>query len=62
MHFVFVSYPFVIEPGYDRDYLIILGCGIEKDGTPTNLLKGRIGKALEFAGKQKELLIIMSCL
>lgn len=44
-----------IEPRYDRDYLIILGCGIEEDGTPTNLLAGRIDKALEFAGKQKEL-------
>ena len=43
-----------IEPRYDRDYLIILGCGIENDGTPTNLLRGRIEKALEFAEKQKE--------
>ena len=44
-----------IEPRYDRDYVIILGCGIRKDGTPTNLLAGRIEKALEFAAKQNEL-------
>ena len=42
------------EPDYDKDYMIILGCGIRKDGTPTPLLKGRIDRALEFAENQKE--------
>ena len=41
-------------PKYDKDYIIILGCKIKKDGTPTPLLKGRVDKAIEFAKKQKE--------
>jgi uncharacterized SAM-binding protein YcdF (DUF218 family) len=41
-------------PKYDKDYVIILGCKIKKDGTPTPLLKGRVDKAIEFAKKQKE--------
>lgn len=42
------------EPEYDKDYVIILGCGLCKDGTPTPLLKGRCDRALEFARRQKE--------
>ncbi|MBR5341738.1 MAG: YdcF family protein [Erysipelotrichaceae bacterium] len=42
------------EPDYDKDYMIILGCGLKKDGTPLPLLKGRIDRAIEFANKQKE--------
>lgn len=41
-------------PDYDKDFMIILGCGIRQDGTPTPLLRGRVDKALEFARKQKE--------
>lgn len=41
-------------PNYNKDFLIILGCGIRKDGTPTPLLKGRCDMALDFARKQKE--------
>ena len=41
------------EPEPDKDFLIILGCGIRKDGTPTPLLRGRIDRALDFAEKQK---------
>ena len=41
-----------IEPPYDRDYMIILGCGMRSDGTPTPLLKGRIERALTFYEKQ----------
>lgn len=37
---------------YDRDYLIILGCAIRGDGTPTPILKGRIDRALEFEQNQ----------
>ena len=40
-------------PEYDRDYMIILGCGMKKDGTPYPLLKGRIDAALNFYEKQK---------
>ena len=43
------------EPEPDRDFLIIPGCAIRADGTPTPLLQGRIDRALEFARKQKEL-------
>ncbi len=41
-------------PERDKDYMIILGCGIRKDGTPTPLLRGRINAALEFCRRQKE--------
>lgn len=39
---------------YDRDYIIILGCAIRDDSTPTPLLQGRLDKALSFAKKQKK--------
>lgn len=42
------------KPEYNKDFVIILGCKIKKDGTPTPLLKGRIDKAIEFAKMQKE--------
>lgn len=41
------------EPTRDRDFLIILGCGLQKDGTPTPLLRGRIDRALAFDKKQQ---------
>ena len=41
-------------PEYNKDYIIILGCKIGKDGSLTPLLKGRVDKAIEFAKKQKE--------
>lgn len=36
----------------DKDFVIILGCQIDKDGYPLPLLKGRIDKAIEFRNKQ----------
>jgi len=42
------------NPNYDKDYVIILGCKIQKDGKLTKLLKGRVDRATEFATKQKE--------
>ena len=44
-----------MEPSPDRDYLIVLGCGIRRDGTPTPLLKGRLELALDFREKQLRL-------
>ena len=41
-------------PKYDKDYIVILGCQIRKDGTLTNLLKGRVDRAIEFAKMQRE--------
>ena len=41
------------EPEPDKDFLIILGCGFRKDGTPSPLLRGRIDRALAFYEKQK---------
>lgn len=38
----------------DRDYLIILGCGMREDGTPTPLLRGRCDAALRFNQRQLE--------
>ncbi len=43
------------EPKPDKDFIIILGCGIRKDGTPSPLLRGRIDRALAFAEKQRAL-------
>lgn len=40
------------RPDMDIDYIIILGCAIRKDGTPTPLLKGRIDRALAFRNEQ----------
>ena len=42
------------KPPFDRDYIVILGCAIRKDGTLTPLLKGRVDAALSFAQMQKE--------
>lgn len=42
------------RPEFDKDYIIILGCGIRKDGTPTPLLRGRIDRALKFYYEQIE--------
>ena len=41
------------EPKKDKDYLIVLGCAIRKDGTPTPLLRGRLDRALAFAKQQE---------
>ena len=41
------------EPKQDKDYLIVLGCAIRKDGTPTPLLRGRLDRALRFAQQQE---------
>ena len=42
------------EPEPDKDFIIILGCGINDDGTPTPLLRGRVDRAISFAKKQEE--------
>ena len=41
-------------PAPDRDYIIILGCGIRKDGGLTPLLKGRVDSAVAFGKQQYE--------
>ena len=41
------------KPKPDKDFMIILGCGLKKDGTPTPLLQGRIDRALRFYRDQK---------
>ena len=41
---------YVPEP--DKDFLIVLGCGLKKDGSPTPLLKGRLDAALDFYRRQ----------
>lgn len=42
------------RPELDKDFVIILGARIRKDGTPTPILKARIDRAIEFAKEQKE--------
>ena len=39
---------------YDKDYIIILGCCIRPDGTPTPILKGRVDAAIKFEREQFE--------
>lgn len=41
-------------PKFDKDYIIILGCKINKDKTLPPLLKGRVDRAIEFAHMQKD--------
>lgn len=41
-------------PKFNKDYIIILGCMINKDGSLTNLLKSRVDRAIEFRNMQKE--------
>ncbi len=41
-------------PEFDKDYIIILGCQIKKDGSLTNLLKSRVDRAIDFRKMQKE--------
>ena len=41
-------------PKYNKDYIIILGCAIRKDGSLTPLLKGRADKAIQFEKAQYE--------
>ncbi len=43
------------EPEPDKDFVIILGCALRGDGTPTPLLRGRLDRALSFAQRQKAL-------
>lgn len=41
-------------PSFPRDYLMILGCGLRADGSPTPLLAGRVDAARAFARSQEE--------
>ena len=41
------------EPEYDKDYIIILGCSIDKRGGLLPLLKGRTNRAIRFAWDQE---------
>ena len=40
------------KPPFDRDFIIILGCAIRKDGTLTPLLKARADSAISFEKEQ----------
>ena len=41
------------QPPYDRDFILILGCGFRKNGTLTPLLRGRVDQAIDFWRKQR---------
>ena len=41
-------------PAFDKDYILILGCQVRKDGTLPMLLQSRADRALEFADMQKK--------
>lgn len=42
------------KPKKEKDYIIILGCMVNKDGSLPNLLKSRVDRAIWFANRQKE--------
>ncbi len=42
------------KPAYNKDFIIILGCSIKKDGTLYPLLRGRVDKAIAFYHEQEE--------
>ncbi len=42
------------EPKHGMDYLVVLGCGIHKDGTPSPLLAGRVDRAFAFDQARQE--------
>ena len=41
-------------PEPPRDYLVVLGCALRSDGTPTPLLAGRVDAALAYAERQQK--------
>lgn len=41
-------------PKPDKDFIVILGCAISKDGKPLPLLQGRVDKAIRFAEYQQK--------
>ena len=40
-------------PAYDKDFIVILGCSIDKRGGLLPLLKGRVNRAVRFAWEQE---------
>ena len=42
------------EPKHNQDFIVILGCKMRDDGTPTPLLRGRVDRGIEFYKKQLE--------
>ncbi len=53
------------EPEPDKDFLIVLGCALRKDGTPSPLLKDRLDRAIAFRNRQladtgKDLIFVTS--
>ena len=42
------------RPALNQDYMIILGCKVERDGQPSASLRRRVQRALEFGSEQKE--------
>lgn len=53
------------KPSADMDFMLVLGCAMKQDGTPTPLLKGRIDRAVEVRNAQlkesgKDLTFILS--
>ncbi len=42
-----------VEPRYDRDFVIILGCSISRKGKVRPLLKSRVNRAIHFAWEQE---------
>lgn len=40
-------------PSYDKDFIIILGCSIDKKGGLLPLLKGRVNRAIRYAWEQE---------
>lgn len=41
------------KPAYDKDFIIVLGCSISKEGRLLPLLRGRTNRAIKFAWEQE---------
>ena len=64
---VFAAYELTArhQPAPEQDYLIVLGCALRRDGTPSPLLRDRLERAIAFRNRQlaatgKELTFVTS--
>lgn len=48
------------EPGEQPEYVVVLGAGIKKDGSPTATLEKRLEKCIEYAARYPDTYIVVS--
>ena len=45
---------------YTEDAMIVLGCGLNSDGTPSNTLKNRLDGSIDYHGKNPDSIIVVT--